>query len=136
MECRFMLRPPLVRLRFRLWLPILRNAARHLTMSHFPFSSSRNRSGRRDFNPCIDMLIFCSNVLFVYLSLLCFKARVTDLGLLREIRGIRSMLKAFIVRSVYWNCLFNSGARCRKTKIFMPYYPQLIKDACLNNILF
>ena len=64
-----MLRPPLVRLRFGLWLPILRNSAQHLTMPHFLFSSHGSRTVRRDFNPCIDMLIFFPmSCLFIFLS--------------------------------------------------------------------
>ena len=63
-----MLRPPLVRLRFELWLPILRNSAQHLTMLHFLFSSHGSRAVRRDFNPCIDMLIcFPMSCLFIFL---------------------------------------------------------------------
>jgi len=58
-----------------LWLPILRNSAQHLTIPHFPFSSSGSRPGWGDFNPQWDRYFITSNVQVVYLSLLCFKAR-------------------------------------------------------------
>jgi hypothetical protein len=63
-----------VRLRFGVWLPILRNSAQYLTIPHFLFSSSGSRAGWGDLNPQWDMIFFISNVLVVYLSLLCFKA--------------------------------------------------------------
>ena len=74
-ECRQSLRPPCVRLGFGLWLPILGNSPQHLTIPHFPFSSSGSRPRWGDFNPHWHMIFFTSNVQFVYLSLICFKAR-------------------------------------------------------------
>ena len=91
-ECRPSLSPPLVPFRSRLRLPILRSSARYLAVPHCSLSSTGSRPGRGDFSQQWDMIFFISNVLFVYLSLLCFKAR----QLLRtEVRGIIRMLSFY-----------------------------------------
>ena len=41
------------------------------------FSSHGRRTVRRDFNPCVDMLILFQCLIY-YLSFLCFKARTSD----------------------------------------------------------
>ena len=66
-ECRQSLRPPCVRFRFGLWLPILGNSAQYLTMPHFPFSSPGSRPGRKDLNPGVDI-----NIIFPVSCLLTF----------------------------------------------------------------
>jgi hypothetical protein len=116
LECRGPGKSPLspdICLRFGLWLPILGNSSQHLTMPHFLFSSSGSRPGRGDFNPQWDMIFFTSNVLFIYLSLLCFKARqsrTTDFAN-AQIRGIEIMLYFFkkmeIVLQVKYNYCSN-----------------------------
>jgi len=87
-ECRQSLRPPLVRLRSGLWLPILRNSAQHLTMPHFPFSSSGSRPRWGDFNPQWDMF-FLNLQCPVYLSFsfMLQGTPVNDPGLASLIKG-------------------------------------------------
>ena len=80
-ECRKSLRPPFVRLRFGLWLPILRNSVQHLTMPHFPFSSSGSRPRWGDFNPQWDMFFLSPmSCLFIFLSCASRHAAVQTVG--------------------------------------------------------
>jgi len=93
-----MLRPPLVRLRFRLWLPILRNSAQHLTMMHFLFSSHGSRTVRRDFNPCIDIVIIFQMSCLLSFSFMLQGTRHGPDGL--EIRGIRGGRSGAVIRTL------------------------------------
>ena len=56
------------------------DSALHFKILHFPLSSSGRRLRQRDFNPCMDMLIFMSmSSLFIFLSCASRHA-VTDHG--------------------------------------------------------
>ena len=79
-ECRIILRPLTVHLRFELWLPIFGNSAQYFAVLHFPFSSH----GSSPYGGILTRGHQCycsrSNILFkcpvILLSFLCFEARV------------------------------------------------------------
>jgi hypothetical protein len=81
-----------VRLRFGVWLPILRNSAQYLTIPHFLFSSSGSRAGWGDLNPQWDM-IFLSPMSWLFIFLFyASRHAVNDPGLrFAQVRGIHGL---------------------------------------------